>query len=75
MKNYGIETAIKIAGSQKALAKKCGLAQSTICDWLNGKKPVSPKSVPDLVEVTGGKVPAYRFRPDLPKLFPHPESE
>ncbi|CAA2931202.1 transcriptional regulator [Arsenophonus endosymbiont of Bemisia tabaci] len=75
MKNYGIENAIKITGSQKALAKKCGLAQSTISDWLNGKKPVSPKCVSDLVEAIQGKVPAYRFRPDLPRLFPHLDSE
>ncbi|HGJ5866915.1 MULTISPECIES: helix-turn-helix domain-containing protein [Arsenophonus] len=75
MKNIAVKTAIEIVGTQKALAKKCGLAQSTICDWLSGKKRISPEYVPDLVEATEGKVPAYLFRPDLPKLFPHPESE
>lgn len=73
MKNLGVEQAIAIVGSQMTLAKKCGRAQSTICDWLNGKIQISPEYVPDLVEATGGLVPAYQFRPDLPKLFPHPE--
>ncbi|PLL43450.1 transcriptional regulator, partial [Klebsiella pneumoniae] len=42
MKNPAVEKAISIAGSQKELAKRCGKAQSTICDWLNGKKRISP---------------------------------
>nr|WP_154325069.1 helix-turn-helix domain-containing protein [Pantoea sp. 201603H] len=72
MKNSAVEKAIEIAGSQMALAKRCGKAQSTICDWLNGKKRISPEHVPDLVNATEGKIPAYEFRPDLPGLFPHP---
>lgn len=38
MKNEGIAKVVDIAGSQIALARRCGRAQSTICDWLNGKK-------------------------------------
>ncbi|MCC3749724.1 helix-turn-helix domain-containing protein [Rouxiella badensis] len=73
MKNSAIEKAIEIAGSQMALAKRCGKAQSTICDWLNGKKRISPEHVPDLVAATEGKIADYEFRPDLPSLFKHPE--
>lgn len=73
MKNIAVKMAIEIAGSQTALAKKCGKAQSTVCDWLNGKKRISPEHVPVLVEATKGKIPAYKFRPDLPELFPHPK--
>ncbi|WP_285130298.1 transcriptional regulator [Leclercia adecarboxylata] len=73
MKNKAVEKAIAIAGSQKELARRCGKAQSTICDWLNGKKRISPAFVPDLVNAVGGQVAAYEFRPDLPSLFPHPE--
>ena len=72
MKNSAIEKAIEITGSQMALAKRCGRAQSTICDWLNGKKRISPEYVPDLVSAVEGKIAPYEFRPDLPDLFPHP---
>ncbi|HCO3629139.1 TPA: helix-turn-helix domain-containing protein [Escherichia coli] len=72
MKNEAVQKAIAIAGSQKELARRCGKAQSTICDWLNGKKRISPAFVPDLVNAVEGKVAAYEFRPDLPALFPHP---
>ncbi|AXF65027.1 helix-turn-helix domain-containing protein [Leclercia sp. W17] len=73
-KNSAVEKAIAIAGSQKELARRCGKAQSTICDWLNGKKRISPAFVPDLVKAVDGKVAAHEFRPDLPALFPHPTS-
>lgn len=72
MKNPAVAKAIAIVGSQKELAKRCGKAQSTICDWLNGKKRISPAFVPDLVNAVDGKVEAYEFRPDLPALFPPP---
>lgn len=75
MKNQAIEKAIEIAGSQMALARRCGKAQSTICDWLNGKKRISPEHVPGLVLATEGKIADYEFRPDLPSLFPHPNNE
>lgn len=74
MKNPAVEKAIKIAGSQKALAQRCGKAQSTICDWLNGKKKISPEHVHDLVEAVNGEVQGFEFRPDLPNLFPHPNN-
>lgn len=70
MKNEGIEKAIMIVGSQRALAKACGRAQSTISDWLNGNKSISPEFVPSLVDATDGKVKSFEFRPDLPEVFP-----
>ncbi|MCS2161687.1 helix-turn-helix domain-containing protein [Scandinavium sp. H11S7] len=72
MKNSAVEKAIAIAGSQKELAKRCGKAQSTICDWLNGNKRISPVHVPALVKAVEGEIQAHEFRPDLPDLFPHP---
>lgn len=74
MRNRAVEKAIAIAGSQKELAKRCGKAQSTICDWLNGKKQISPVHVPVLVKAIDGEIQAYEFRPDLPELFPHPDN-
>lgn len=73
-KNSAVEKAIAIAGSQKELAKCCGKAQSTICDWLNGKKRISPVHVPELVKAVGGAIQAHEFRPDLPSIFPHPDN-
>ncbi|AOP83515.1 transcriptional regulator [Enterobacter hormaechei] len=73
-KNSAVEKAIAIAGSQKELAKRCGKAQSTICDWLNGKKRISPVHVPELVKAVGGEIQAHEFRPDLPSIFPHPDN-
>lgn len=75
MKNVAIDKAISLVGSQSALAKKCQKSQSTICDWLNGKKKISPEHVPALVKAVDGKILAYEFRPDLPDIFPHPETE
>lgn len=74
MKNPAVEKAIFIAGSQDKLAKRCGKAQSTICDWLNGKKKISPVHVPILVEAVGGEIKAHEFRPDLPSIFPPPKN-
>lgn len=72
MKHKAIEKAIEILGSQQALAKRCGKAQSTVCDWLNCKNKISPEFVPLLVTAVDGKIQAHEFRPDLPELFPHP---
>lgn len=75
MKNAGMLKAIALVGSQVALAKKCHKSQSTICDWLNCRKKISPEYVPVLVRATSGRVHAFEFRPDLPDLFPHPAPE
>lgn len=75
MKNVAIDRAIALVGSQSALAKKCQKSQSTICDWLNGKKKISAEHVPALVKAVDGKILAYEFRPDLPDIFPHPGTE
>ncbi|WP_045441289.1 transcriptional regulator [Citrobacter sp. S-77] len=73
MKHKAIEKAIEILGSQQALAKRCGKAQSTVCDWLNCKNKISPEFVPLLVAAVDGKIQAHEFRPDLPAIFPHPD--
>lgn len=72
MKNEGVVKAIALLGNQALLAKKCEKSQSTISDWLNGRKKIKPEHVVILMAVTDGKIPAYEFRPDLPLLFPHP---
>lgn len=74
-KNPGIEKAILILGSQKALASAVGCAQSTVSDWLNGRKKVSPEHVPIIVRSTAGGVLGYQIRPDLPDIFHVPDSD
>ncbi|EAB7491306.1 helix-turn-helix domain-containing protein [Salmonella enterica subsp. enterica] len=71
--NPVIKTAIAIVGTQKELAKACGVSQAAVQKWLHGKAKVAPQNVASLVDATGGKVKAYQIRPDLPGLFPNPE--
>ncbi|MBR2480223.1 MAG: helix-turn-helix transcriptional regulator [Clostridia bacterium] len=42
--------------SQYALAKKLGISQSTICNWLNGKKEPSIESLWKLADYFGESV-------------------
>ncbi|HCL5312094.1 TPA: helix-turn-helix domain-containing protein [Salmonella enterica] len=69
MKNDAVAKAIALTGSQGALAKKCKKSQSTISDWLHGKKKISPEHVPALVNAVNGDIAACEFRPDLPEIF------
>ena len=71
--NLIIKTAIGIAGTQKDLAKACGVSQAAVQKWLHNKTKVAPENVTALVEATGGKIKAYEIRPDLKELFPHPD--
>lgn len=73
MVNKVIQKAILAVGSQKKLANAVGVSQPNVWCWLHNKKRVSPENVSAIVDATGGKVKAYEIRPDLPKLFPHPE--
>ncbi|QVP49333.1 helix-turn-helix domain-containing protein [Salmonella enterica subsp. salamae] len=70
--NQVIKTAIAIVGTQKELAKACGVSQAAVQKWLYGKAKVSPQNVFSVVKATGGKVQGYQIRPDLPWLFPKP---
>lgn len=71
MKNPYIEKAISAAGSQSALARHVGHAQSLIHDWLHNKKRVSVDSVPLIVRLTGGDVRHQDLRPnDWQRIWP-----
>ncbi|MEQ1965384.1 helix-turn-helix domain-containing protein [Xenorhabdus khoisanae] len=72
MVNTAIEKAIRLWGSQRKFAEHIGKAQSTVSDWLTGKKKISPENVVVIVEATNGAVQAHELRPDLPKVFPPP---
>lgn len=73
MVNKAIEMAITVLGSQQKLADACGVKQPSVWAWLHGKKKASPENAKSIEVATEGRVPAYRVRPDLTGLFPHPE--
>lgn len=52
-----IKELMKVEGiSQYALAKKLGISQSTICNWLNGKKEPSIESLWKLADFFGESI-------------------
>lgn len=71
--NLVIQQALKIVGSQKRLAEICEVSQPAVHKWLNGGS-VSPEKVNAIVKATNGEIQAYQIRPDLPELFPHPDT-
>ncbi|MEG2114478.1 MAG: helix-turn-helix domain-containing protein [Hafnia sp.] len=73
--NDVIKTAISLVGSQQKLGEACGLTQQSVYKWLHDKAKVSPEHVNHIVKATGGKVQAHEIRPDLPNLFPRPDSD
>lgn len=72
MANELIEKAICVLGSQQKLADACGVKQPSVWAWLHEKKRVSVGNAKLIELATGGQVPAYAIRPDLPHVFPHP---
>ena len=54
--NEAIKSAISIVGTQKKLAKACGVSQSAVQKWLYNKSKVSPEKVSFIVKATGGAV-------------------
>ncbi|WP_442965019.1 transcriptional regulator [Pseudomonas sp. JH-2] len=59
--------------NQSELARRCGVKQPHVWKWLRaGRVPV--ERVPDVVAAVAGQVQAWELRPDLPRLFPQPET-
>lgn len=63
-----LDRAIAIAGSQSALARKCGVAQQTVWYWRNRKGAVPAEKVLDVERATEGVVTRHDLRPDK---YPH----
>nr|DAL51257.1 MAG TPA_asm: Putative antitoxin of bacterial toxin-antitoxin system, YdaS/YdaT [Caudoviricetes sp.] len=68
MNNKVIQRAIDIAGSQKKLADRCGVAQPTVWRWLHGGG-IDARYVMKIVSATEGKIKAADIRPDLAQLL------
>ena len=65
--NPVIKTAIAIVGTQKELAKACGVSQAAVQKWLHGKAKVAPQNVASLVDATGGVSDSTRPSRLVPK--------
>jgi len=60
----GIEKAIAIVGSQKALAEKIGVSQQAVGKWVaSGEVPL--KRLAAIERATDNKVTRYDLRPDF----------
>ncbi|MBD2822636.1 helix-turn-helix domain-containing protein [Xenorhabdus sp. 42] len=66
-KNQVIQTAIRIAGSQKKLADLCSVSQPTVWRWLHGGG-IDVRFVMPIVRATNGVIKAHEIRPDLADL-------
>lgn len=64
-----LNTAIKIAGSQQALAAKLGGNQTRVSEWKRRGK-VADGAVLDVAKAVDFAVTPHQLRPDL---YPHPD--
>lgn len=63
--NPGIAAAIRLFGTQTALAERIGVGQNAVSYWLTSLKPVPPKRAVQIEAVTNGAVTRKELRPDL----------
>jgi DNA-binding transcriptional regulator YdaS (Cro superfamily) len=62
--NAHIIEAVRLLGSQKALADACGVSQAAVSKWVNGGQITAEKAL--LVQrSTDGAVSAQDLRPDI----------
>lgn len=65
MNNTALIKAVKVAGSQQALAKKIGVSQGHLWCWLNRDKRVPAERCAAIEEATNGTVTCEDLRPDV----------
>lgn len=70
-----IAEAIRLCGSQPALAEKLGCRQQTVSKMLNLEIPVSAEHALLIEAATECKVAARAIRPDLPWPSPQPSEQ
>ena len=64
-----IKRAIKVVGSQSALAEALGIKQPTVSEWVRGGRPLPLERCIDIERVTralGKAVTCEELRPDIP---------
>lgn len=64
MKISGLQKAIMLAGSQKKLAKMCGISQVAVAHWLKNNK-VPAERIIEIETALKGSVTRKELRPDL----------
>jgi DNA-binding transcriptional regulator YdaS (Cro superfamily) len=60
-----VAQAVRLVGSQKALAEKLGCSQQQISFLMTHASEISAEDAIGIHRATGGKVPASALRPDL----------
>ena len=68
-----LQRAVAIAGSQTELARRIGLKQAHVWNWLNKARRVPGEAVLAIEAATDGKVTRTELRPDL--YPPDPSSD
>jgi len=63
--NRHIEKAIRIYGSQSALAAAIGFSQVAVSNWLRNKKRIRAEAAVAIQQATNGKVSCRELRPDI----------
>lgn len=63
--NSKIQIAIEFAGSQTALAKKLGVTQQNVWNWLHRDKKIPVERAIQIERVTNEKVKRHDLRPDI----------
>ena len=63
MNTTPIQQAVKVAGSQSALAKAVNAAPQFVSQWVTGRRPVPPKFALTIEKATG--VSRHELRPDV----------
>jgi len=57
--------AIEIVGTQSELARRCGIKQQNVYNWLHRNKRVSVQHVLKVEAATNGLVTRHELRPDI----------
>jgi DNA-binding transcriptional regulator YdaS (Cro superfamily) len=60
-----LKRAVKVVGSQAALAKALGVKPQHVWNWLNRDQRVPAEQVLPIEAATEGKVTRHELRPDL----------
>ncbi len=60
-----IKRAVEIAGGQTSLAKRIGIPQPYVSQWLYRNKQVGPRFVIPVEKAVDGKVTRHQLRPDI----------
>ena len=61
-----VQKVAQIVGSQSALARKLGVAPSTVNQWVKGKRPVPDRCAVLMYELSKGIASGKLLSPDFP---------